>query len=168
MRLHVQDVVAQLVFAERGRIDPVVLVQEPHRAVVAVPRPRRIVPQRQQLGIAPHRVVGVPVNQRVAMTLPRPGVDALQECATLALLWFDDVAHEPPPSHIPPSAPPHHQPQPPQTPFTTSFSVPRSGLVQRASGPNPCPCGTFGIPPANPLRGQEECRKQAGIGHWGR
>jgi hypothetical protein len=39
---------------------------------------------------------------------------------------------------------------------------------EQTSRPNPCPFGTFGIPPANPLRGQEECRKQAGIGHWGR
>jgi len=41
-------------------------------------------------------------------------------------------------------------------------------MAEQTSRPNPCPFGTFGTVPADPLRGQEQCRKQAGIGHWGR
>jgi hypothetical protein len=32
----------------------------------------------------------------------------------------------------------------------------------------PVPSGLSAYLLLNPLRGQEECRKQAGIGHWGR
>jgi len=39
--------------------------------------------------------------------------------------------------------------------------------MRASQSPNPCPFGTFGIPPADALRGQEECRKQSGIGTGG-
>ena len=118
-RLHMQDVVAQRALAQRGRIDPEVLVQQTHGPVVTVPRPVRVVPQRQQLGIPPHRVVGMPVAERIAMTLPRPGVDALQECATLALLWLDDGLHQPPPFHSSPTTS-----HPADNPYQLEHSIP--------------------------------------------
>ena len=37
-------------------------------------------------GARPDFQSGMPVSERIAMMLPRPGVDALQECVTLALL----------------------------------------------------------------------------------
>ena len=42
---------------------------------------------------------------------------------------------------------------------------------QKANGPVdliPVPSGLSAYLLLIPLRGQEECRKQAGIGHWGR
>jgi hypothetical protein len=39
---------------------------------------------------------------------------------------------------------------------------------EQIDGPNSRPFGTSGIPPADPLRGQEACQKQAAVGHRGR
>ncbi len=43
-----------------------------------------------------------------------------------------------------------------------------SNKSERADRPNSRPFGTSGMSPADPLRGQETCQKQAAVGHRGR
>jgi hypothetical protein len=54
-----EEVVAQLSFGERDRIGAEMLVDQPQLAVIGVPGAIGIVTQRQQLGEAGHRFVGV-------------------------------------------------------------------------------------------------------------
>ena len=49
--------------------------------------------------------------------------------------------------------------------------MPRSGLVQPASGPNPCPFGTFGIPPADSASragGMPKASRDRSLGTFGK
>jgi len=71
----VQDVVPELVLPQRGRVLPEVLVDEPHGPVVGVACAQRVMPQGQQLGVAPHGVVGMVVIQRIAVAAVGAGGD---------------------------------------------------------------------------------------------
>ena len=90
----VQDVVPELILAQRGRIGPEMLVQKPHGPVVAVPGARRIMAHSEQLGVSPHRVVGMVVVERIAVPLTGPRVDC--GCCVLAVRWTFGVVHDRP------------------------------------------------------------------------
>jgi len=102
-----QDVVAELRLSQRGRIDPVMLMQQTHGAVVTVPGARRVMAHRKQLGVSPHRVVGMSVIERITLPYSGPRVDRGWR-ALLALCPTFGVVHSYPvscqlPSHPNPS-----------------------------------------------------------------
>jgi hypothetical protein len=52
--------------------------------------------------------------------------------------------------------------------FTTIQMANSKNEIEQTDGPNSRPFGTSGMSPADPLRGQEPCQKQAAVGHRGR
>ena len=90
-RLDVKEVVAEMVFAEGGRIRSEMLMNQPHGAVVAVPGARGVVAQGEQLGIAPHGVIRMVVVERIAQPLSGPDVEGVW----VVVRWAFGVVHSP-------------------------------------------------------------------------
>ena len=88
----VQDVVAELVLAQRGRVGPEMLVQDPHGPVVAVPGAPAIMPQGEQLRVSPHRVIRVVVVERIPVPPSGPGAGG-GCCVRVAARWAFGVVH---------------------------------------------------------------------------
>ena len=91
----VQDVVAELILPQRGRIGHEMLVQDPHGPVIAVPGAPAIMPQGEQLRVSPHRVIRVVVVEWIPLPPAGPGVDGWL-ILVVALLWAFGVVHRPP------------------------------------------------------------------------
>lgn len=107
----VQNVVAELVLGEAGRVAAKMFVQHAHGAVVGVPGVRAIVPHGEQLGRPAHGVIRVAIVQRVAARLPGAGVDMVamlvaMACFELSMDPHCSTLHPMPPSVPPPINPP--------------------------------------------------------------
>ena len=73
--LDVEEVVAELILAKGGGIRSEMLMNEPHRAVVAVPGARGVVTQGEQLGKLPHGAIRMAIVERIAKVPPGSCVD---------------------------------------------------------------------------------------------
>ena len=66
-RLDVQDVIAQLILGDQRRVTAVVLMDQPHAAVIRMPGARSIGPQGESFGILSHGRPRMIVIKRILM-----------------------------------------------------------------------------------------------------
>ena len=81
--LHIQNVVAELILPQCGRISPEILVQDPHGTVITVSGARAIILQGKQFRVSPHRVIRMLVIQRITMPTPRSRRENRLRCCVL-------------------------------------------------------------------------------------